>query len=87
MPGLVLDVIMGLNWMSKMGVVIDVGGRSISLKEPVGEGMFQVVLPRRIDLASTSCVVQTTLLAKILVVCEFLDVFLDELPSFPLDRC
>jgi hypothetical protein len=73
--------------MSKMGVVVDVGGRSISLKEPIGEGMFQVVLPRRIDLASTSCVVQTTLLAKILVVCEFLDVFPDELPSFPLDRC
>jgi hypothetical protein len=87
MPGLVLDVIMGMNWMSKMGVVIDVGGRSIALKEPVREGMFQVVVPQRIDLASTTCAVQTTLLAKILVVCEFLDVFPDELPSFPPDRC
>jgi hypothetical protein len=63
MPGLVLDVIMGMNWMHKMRVVIDVEGRSISLKEPVGEGTFQVILPRRIDLASTTCVVQTTLLA------------------------
>jgi hypothetical protein len=45
MPGLVLDVIMGMNWMNKMGVVIDVGGRIISLKEPVREGTFQVVLP------------------------------------------
>jgi hypothetical protein len=40
MPGRVLDVIMGNNWMNKMGVLIDVGGRSISLKEPVGEGTF-----------------------------------------------
>jgi hypothetical protein len=40
MPGLVLDVVMGLNWMNKMGVVIDVGGRSISLKEPIREGTF-----------------------------------------------
>jgi hypothetical protein len=40
MSGLVLDVIMGMNWMNKMGVVIDVGGRSISLKEPIGEGTF-----------------------------------------------
>jgi hypothetical protein len=40
MLGLVLDVIMGMNWMNKMRVVIDVGGRSISLKEPVGEGTF-----------------------------------------------
>jgi hypothetical protein len=38
MPGLVLDVIMGINWMNKMRVVIDIGGRSISLKEPSGEG-------------------------------------------------
>jgi hypothetical protein len=86
MPGLVLDVIMGMNWKNKMGVVIDVRGRSISLKEPIGEGTFQVILPRRIDLASTTCAVQTTLLAKIPLVCEFSDVFLDELPSLPPDR-
>jgi hypothetical protein len=72
--------------MNKIGVVIDVGGRTISLKEPVGEGMFQVVLPQRIDLASITYAVQTTLLAKILVVCEFLDVFPDELPGLPPDR-
>jgi hypothetical protein len=57
MRGLVLDVIMRMNWMNKMGVVIDVGVRIISLKEPIREGMFQVVLPQRIDLASTTCVV------------------------------
>jgi hypothetical protein len=33
-----------------------------------------------------TCVVQTTLLAKIPIVCEFLDVFSDELPSLPSDR-
>jgi hypothetical protein len=86
MPGLVLDVIMGMNWMNKMGVVIDIRGRSISLKEPSGEGTFRVVLPRKVDLASTTCVVQTTLLAQIPVVCEFSDVFLDELPRLPPDR-
>jgi hypothetical protein len=72
--------------MNKMGVVIDVGGRSISLKEPIGEGTCQVILPQKLDLASTTCVVQTTLLAKIPVVCEFPDVFPDELPRLLLDR-
>jgi hypothetical protein len=72
--------------MNKMGVVIDVRGRSISLKEPIGEGTFQVILPWKIDLASTTCVVQTTLIAKIPVVCEFSDVFPDELPGLPPDR-
>jgi hypothetical protein len=57
MPGLVLDVIMGMNWMNKMGVVIDVGSRTIFLKEPAREGTFQVVLPQRIDLASMTCAV------------------------------
>jgi hypothetical protein len=57
MPGLVLDVIMRMNWMNKMGVVIDVEGRSIYLKKPIGEGTFQVILPRKIDLASTTCAV------------------------------
>jgi hypothetical protein len=71
--------------MNKMGVVIDVGGRSISLKEP-SEGTFQVVLPQKVDLASTTCAVQTTLLAQIPVVYEFPDVFPDELPGLPPDR-
>jgi hypothetical protein len=86
MSGLVLDVLMGINWMNKMGVVIDVGSRTISLKEPIAEGTFQVVLPWRIDLGSTTCAVQTTHLAKILVVCEFPDVFLDKSPGLPPDR-
>jgi hypothetical protein len=33
-----------------------------------------------------TCAVQTTLLAKILVVCEFFDVFPDKLPGLPPDR-
>jgi hypothetical protein len=86
MPGLVLDVIMGMNWMNMMGVVIYVGGRSISLKEPIGVGTFQVILPRKMDLASTTCAIQTTLIAKIPVVCEFPYVFPDELPGLPSDR-
>jgi hypothetical protein len=77
---------MGMNWMNKMGVVIDVGGRSISLKEPSGEGTFWVVLPQKVDLTSTTYAVQTTLLAQIPVVCEFPDMFPDELPGLPPDR-
>jgi hypothetical protein len=72
--------------MNKMGVVIDVGSRTISLKEPVGEDTFQVVLPWRIDLGSMTYAVQTTRLAEIPVVCEFSDVFSDELPGLPPDR-
>jgi hypothetical protein len=75
-----------MNWMNKMEVVIDTGSRTLTLKEPAREGTFQVVLPRRIDLASTTYAVQTALLTKIPVVCEFSNVFPKELPDFPPDR-
>jgi hypothetical protein len=45
-----------------------------------------VILPQKIDLASTTCAIQTTLLAKILVVCEFPDMFPYELPGLLPDR-
>ena len=40
MPGLVLDVIMGMNWMREWDAVIDTGKRMLSLKEPQGGGSF-----------------------------------------------
>ena len=86
MPSLVLDVIMGMNRMKDWAVVIDTGNRTLSLKDPQGEGTFQVPLPRRIDLVSTTCAIQATPLTEIPIVCEFLDVFPDELPGLAPDR-
>jgi hypothetical protein len=40
MPGLVLDVIIGMNWMKEWGAVIDIGSRVLTLKDPQGEGTF-----------------------------------------------
>jgi predicted aspartyl protease len=34
MPGLVLDVIIGMNWMKDWGAVIDIGSRVLTLKDP-----------------------------------------------------
>ena len=56
------------------------------LREPKGDGAFLVPLPRSFDLQNSSCAIQTTTLYDILVVCEFPDVFLDELPGLPPDR-
>jgi hypothetical protein len=86
MPGLVLDVIIGMNWMKDWGAVIDTGSRVLTLKDPWGEGTFQVPLPRRMDLVSVTCATEVIPIHQIPVVCEFLDVFLDELPGLPPDR-
>jgi hypothetical protein len=86
MPGLVLDVIIGMNWMEEWGAVIDTGSRVLTLKDPQGEGTFQVPLPKRIDLVSVTCALEVIPIHQILVVCEFPDVFSDELPGLPPDR-
>ena len=48
--------------------------------------MSQVRLPQRFDFASHFCAIQVVLLEHILVICEFPDVFLCELPGLPPDR-
>jgi predicted aspartyl protease len=34
MHGLVLDVIIGMNWMKNWGAVIDIGSQILTLKDP-----------------------------------------------------
>jgi hypothetical protein len=43
-------------------------------------------LPKRIDLVSVTCALEVISIHQISVVCEFPDVFLDELPGLPPDR-
>jgi hypothetical protein len=86
MPGLVLDVIIGMNWMKNWGAVINIGSRVLTLKDPQGEGTFQVPLPRRTDLMSVRCAIEVIPIHQIPVVCKFLDVFPDELLGLPPDR-
>ena len=58
----------------------------LSLREPQGSGSFQVPLPCRFDFASISCATHVVPLRQIPVVCEFPDVFPEELPGLSPDR-
>ena len=81
LPGLAKDVILGMKWMSDHGVLINTSTRTIMLREPKGGNAFLVPLPRSFDLQNLSCAIQVTILCDIPVVCEFPDIFLDELPG------
>jgi hypothetical protein len=72
--------------MKDWGAVIDTGSRVLTLKDPQGEGTFQVPLPRRTDLVSVTCAMEIIPIHQILVVCKFPDVFPDELLGLPPDR-
>jgi hypothetical protein len=86
MLGLVLDVIIGMNWMKDWEAVFDTGSRMLSLKDPLGESTFQVPLPRRNDLTSVTYATKVTPIQQIPDVCEFPDVFPDDLPGLPPNR-
>ena len=86
LPGLAIDVILGMNWMRGHGVLIDTTTRTIMLREPKGSNAFLVPLPQSFDLQNLSCAIQATTLCDIPVVCEFPDVFLDELSGLPPNR-
>jgi hypothetical protein len=83
LPGLGLDVILGMCWMRSCGVTIDTINRIITLKDPEG-GSYQLTLLRTIDMRGVSCATQTTNLSEIPVVNEFPDFFLMICPDYHL---
>ncbi|XP_066347578.1 uncharacterized protein [Miscanthus floridulus] len=86
LPGLGIDVILGMKWMSGHGVLIDTSTRVVMLRDPISNEAFLVPLPRDLDLHNTGNAIQTPRIEDVLVVCEFPDVFPDDLPSLPPDR-
>ena len=86
LPGLSISVILGMNWMKYHGALIDTSTRTIMLREPTGGNAFLVPLSHNFELQHLACAIQTTTLCDIPVVCEFSDVFPEELPGLPPDR-
>ena len=75
LPGLGIDVILGMNWMSGHGVLIDTSTRVIMLREPDSKEDFLVHLPRDDDIRHAVNAIRPLIVAEIPVVCEFSDVF------------
>ena len=79
-------MILGMNWMSRHGVLIDTSTRVVMLRDPSNQEGFLVQLPKDISLSCTTNAVQAKSLADIPIVCDFPDVFPDDLPRLPPDR-
>jgi hypothetical protein len=77
-----------MKWMSGNGVLIDTSTRVIMLRDPNDQQAFLVQLPR--DVSPQNIVNATKAkvkeIADVPAVCEFLDVFPDDLPGLPLDH-
>ena len=79
-----MDVILGMDWMSKYGGSIDCASKSILLTTPEGRRIKYVSrhVPKRTQVNCLTGVVQE----EVPVVRDFPNVFLEELPGMPPDR-
>ena len=80
-----IDVILGMNWMTQHGVVLDIPARVVELNSPK-YGATTLYLPFRECMNSCAYAMTESKLENIPVVCECADVFLDDLPGMPPDR-
>jgi hypothetical protein len=80
-----VDIILGANWMTRYQVLLDVANRVIEIQSPIC-GKFTLFPPSQETTRSCAFAMIELPLKKIPVVCEYADVFLNELPGMPPDR-
>jgi hypothetical protein len=80
-----MDVILGMDWMTQHKVVLDISDRVIEINSPTVEHTT-LYLPFKDGTNSCAYVTIISHLEEIPVVCEYPDVFSNELPGMPPDR-
>jgi hypothetical protein len=80
-----VDIILGTDWLPRHQALIDVAARAIEIHSPFC-GEFTLYLPSQGCTHSCALAMIESLVERIPVVCEYPDVFPDELPGMPPDR-
>jgi hypothetical protein len=80
-----VDIILGTDWLSRHHALIDVTARAIEIHSPIC-GEITLYLPNQGCTHSCALTMIESPVERIPVVCEYPDVFLDELPGMPPDR-
>ena len=73
-----MDVILGMDWMTKHKVLLDISSRAIEIDSPY-QGATILYLPQRECFNSCAYAIKEIKIEDIPVVCEYADVFLDDL--------
>jgi hypothetical protein len=80
-----IDVILGTNWMTEHRVLLDISSRVIEIDSPY-QGATTLYLPQQEYPHSCAYAITNIKIKDIPVVCEYPDVFPDDLPGMPRDR-
>jgi hypothetical protein len=79
-----VDIILGTDWLSRHHAVIDVAARAIEIHSPL-DGEITFYLPDQGCTRSCAFTMIESPVERIPVVCDYPDVFPDELPGMPPD--
>jgi hypothetical protein len=80
-----MDVLLGMNWMTQHQVSLDIPSRTVAIDSPEYEPTI-LYLPQREYINSCTYATTGIKLKDIPIVCEYPDVFPDNLPRMPPDR-
>jgi hypothetical protein len=79
------DVLLGMNWMTQHHVSLDISFRTMEIDSPEYEPTI-LYLPQQQYLNPCTYATSGIKLKDIPIICEYPDVFPDDLPGMPLDR-
>jgi hypothetical protein len=80
-----INVILGMDWLAQHQIVLDIATRMVEIHSPTS-GQTTLYLPKTEGISLCSYAAVTIQLENIPVVCEYPDVFPDDLPGMPPDR-
>jgi hypothetical protein len=80
-----MDVLLGMDWMTRHQVSLDISSRAVEIDSPDHETSI-LYLPQREYNNSCAYAVEGIKLKDIPIVCEYPDVFPNDLPGMPPDR-
>jgi hypothetical protein len=80
-----MDILLGMDWMTRHRVSLDIFSQVVEINSSEF-GHIILHLPQQEYISSCVYAIEGIKLEDIPVVCEYPDVFPDELPGMPLDR-
>jgi hypothetical protein len=80
-----MDVLLGMDWMTQNNVSLDISSRTVEINFPEHEPTV-LYLPQQEYTNSCTYAVTGIKLRDIPIICEYPDVFPDDLPGMPPDR-
>jgi hypothetical protein len=80
-----MDVLLGMNWMTRHQVSLDISSQAVEIDSPDHETTI-LYIPQQECNNSCAYAVEGIKLKDNPIICEYPDIFLDDLPGMPPDR-